>query len=100
MSIRSRLLAGVATAAAGLTGLALSFGGCRPGEGDRCQRNADCPDPLICNVGTQECQQGVSDNRDSGVDVPLDADEVDAADDAPTDAAPDAPIDAAIDAPP
>src|SRR5687767_5622314 len=97
MSTRSRILMSLGTAVTGLLVLGLGFGACDQTEGERCQRTEDCAEGLTCNQGTQLCQTaGTGTNRDAGIDVPLDADELDA----PTDAAADAAIDAAIDAAP
>ena len=60
--------------------------GCKQGEGGRCQVNADCKEPLTCNIATQLCQGNSA--------IPFDADTIDASPDAPTDAAGDAPHDA------
>lgn len=96
MSIRSRVLLGLATAAGGVLSLALTFGACDQGEGERCQRTEDCESPLTCNLGTQLCQIGAGSGVVTGIDAPNDADLIDG----PVDAGTDATIDAVIDAPP
>lgn len=90
------VILGCVLAAAGLA----AIGGCKQGEGERCQVTADCDDGLICNQATFECVQGMSSGP---IDVlppidgpPLDTpDAPDSAIDAAPDAAPDAPPDAA-----
>ncbi len=62
---------------------------CRQGEGDRCQVNADCESPLVCNQATQTCAKTSGGGIDAEVPDPPMADA----------ALPDAPVDAMIDAP-
>ena len=46
--------------------LASLLSGCKQGEGDFCQVNADCEAPLQCTPGTQRCQQpGTSEVADA-----------------------------------
>lgn len=54
---------------------------CKQGEGERCQVDDDCEDPLVCAQATQTCANS---NTSAGIDAlpPIDA---------PADAAPDAP---------
>lgn len=76
----------------------LGLAGCDQEEGAPCQINADCATGLECNASTKTCLprgSHVGGDGDAGIDAPLDAAEVDAAD---IDAAVDAPLDAAIDA--
>ena len=56
--------------------------GCRSGEGERCQIDDDCRDPLVCNIAKNTCQDpGVSTSQDAdippqpdaGIDAPPDA---------------------------
>jgi hypothetical protein len=70
---------------AGLVALVL---GCKQGEGERCQVNADCDDGLICNQATNppRCQQPSS---SGGIDATVPDIFPDAPPDAP-DAMPDA----------
>jgi len=56
------------------------LGGCKQGKGERCQIQADCSDPLVCNQATQTCQDPGGTDLDAAVPA-----------DAPTDAPPDAP---------
>lgn len=92
-SRRLRAAASIASALALLAAAALAVSACEQREGERCQRTSDCAEGLICNLGTQQCQTGASDDGGIfGIDAPLDA-EV-------PDAPPDARIDAGIDAPP
>lgn len=68
--------------------LVASFaGGCKQGEGDRCQVRADCADGLTCNQGRNPpvCQ---AEGNAGGIDA---LPPVDAPVDAAVDAAPDAP---------
>ena len=58
--------------------------GCKSGEGERCQVNDDCRDPLVCNIAKNTCQ-------DPGVSAVFDAEVPDGP---PADAAVDAPPDA------
>ena len=98
MPRRSRLVVSLGTAVTGLALLGLALASCDQEEGERCQRASDCAEGLTCNLGTGLCQtEGTGGLRDAGVDVPLDADEIDAAE---LDAGADAAVDAAIDAPP
>lgn len=92
MSTRSRIVVSLGSLLGCALAIGLAFTGCDQQEGERCQRTEDCAEGLTCNLGTQLCQTaGSGGNRDAGVDVPLDADELDAPTDAPTDGAPDAP---------
>lgn len=87
MPSRTRVLARLAVAAAGLLVLGLAVAACPQQEGERCQRDQDCADGLKCNQGTQLCQVGVSGTMDASIDVAIDA-EIDATVDAAVDAAP------------
>lgn len=58
---------------------------CQQGEGERCQVNDDCKDPLVCVSATQTCAE-------PGANTGLDANvPIDAPDAAFFDAPPDAP---------
>jgi hypothetical protein len=68
-------------------GVVATLGGCKQGEGERCQVDDDCADGT-CNQATSTCAT-------SGTDKPIDAaappdgppsDTIDAPDDAPPDA--------------
>jgi hypothetical protein len=68
--------------------LLISFlvAGCKQGLGDRCQVQADCESPLVCNTATQECAQTTGGGIDATVpDGPK-----------PIDGLIDAPLDAAV----
>ncbi len=65
---------------------AVTYVGCRQGEGDRCQVNEDCESGL-CNVARGTCSSGTEDEEPIDAIVP---DGIDAPPDAPPDAAPDA----------
>jgi hypothetical protein len=69
-------------------GFAALLVGCRQGEGERCQVNADCEEPLVCTESVPHtCETSASTGpSDGGIDTPLDA-EIDGAPDAATDAA-------------
>jgi hypothetical protein len=58
----------------GLTGLlALGFvAACKQSEGERCQVDDDCEDPLVCAQATQTCADN---DTSSGIDAmaPMDA---------------------------
>jgi hypothetical protein len=70
--------------------------GCGQGEGDRCQKRADCESPLVCNLATGTC---TGENTSGQIDATVpDGPPPDAAVDA-VDAPPDSSIDAMIDAP-
>ena len=77
------ITAAVALAAAGLVAA------CRQGEGDRCQIDADCESPLICNQATQTCASTTGRGIDADVPEPP----------MPDAAVIDAPVDSSIDAP-
>lgn len=75
----------------------LFVGGCKQGEGDVCQVNADCGDNLVCNQQSGVCQV-VGGGNTFDAAVFLDAPDVDAPVDAPVDGPTiDAPV--IIDAP-
>jgi hypothetical protein len=67
--------------------------GCDQGEGERCQSQSDCTDPLVCNLATLTCSTKSSAGQIDAT-VPTDA-PADVAVDA-IDAAPDSSIDAII----
>jgi hypothetical protein len=60
--------------------ICLLIAGCRSEEGARCQVNADCAEPLVCNQAKNVCTEGTLGGIDA--DVP-DGPPVDAAIDAP-----------------
>lgn len=66
---------------------AVTYVGCKQGEGDRCQVNEDCESGQ-CNVARGTCSSGSVDESLIDATVP---DGLDAPADAPPDAAPDAP---------
>ena len=91
LSSRSMLRTSFATLA--LTA-SLGLAGCDQEQGAPCQIDGDCASGLECNASTKTClPKGttVGDDGDAGIDAPLDAAEIDAAD---IDAAVDAPLDA------
>ncbi|MDB4963653.1 MAG: hypothetical protein JWP01_3652 [Myxococcales bacterium] len=66
-------------------------GGCKQGEGERCQAREDCESPLVCNLATLTCSNESSTGQiDATVQdgPPADAavDAIDAASDAAIDA--------------
>jgi hypothetical protein len=72
---------------------ALALAGCKQGEGDVCQVNADCKSGLICNAGTMQCQPAAGPDAAPAPDAGPTPD-APVAVDAAIDAAPDAAIDA------
>jgi len=72
-------------------GLAAWASACKQQEGDRCQINSDCEEPLICNQATQECSRTMGGGIDASVpDIIIDAPvELDASVDALPDASDD-----------
>jgi len=80
-----RLAIALFLAAVASVGLVAS---CRQSEGERCQVDDDCEDPLVCAQATQTCADN---NSSSGIDAlpPTDA----------PDAMPDVMFDAMLDAP-
>ncbi len=94
-------LASFALAAACFTTVALSA--CDQGEGQRCQRNSDCQDGLVCPALTSVCQRSNIGNDavispDANIDGgPTDDATVDATVDAiPADATDDATVDSMV----
>jgi hypothetical protein len=53
---------------------------CRQGEGERCQVNDDCEDPLVCVEATHTC---ATSNSSMGIDATIPLDAPDAMPDAP-----------------
>lgn len=53
---------------------------CKQGEGERCQVDDDCEDPLVCAQATQTCADN---DTSSGIDAMPPTDAPDAAVDAP-----------------
>lgn len=83
--IRKRFGA-IAFAIAACTAAALTVVACKQGQGDRCQIDADCEEPLQCVQATQTCQGSADETIDATLPVDaLDAPLADAADDAPLD---------------
>jgi len=72
----------------------VTLAACKQGEGERCQVTSDCEEPLVCNIGAQQCQgtSGTSIDASLPADAPTDAPMLDAfvPQDAP-DAMPDMP---------
>ena len=33
----------------------VTLAACKQGEGERCQVTSDCEEPLVCNIGAQQC---------------------------------------------
>ena len=58
---------------------------CKQSEGERCQVNDDCEDPLVCAQATQTC---AASDTSAGLDA---SPPIDAPDGMPLDAPPDAP---------
>ncbi len=73
----------------------IAFVACKQQEGERCQVDDDCEDPLVCAQATLTCADN---DTSSALDAmpPLDAPDAPVSPDAP----PDAPRDAMPDAPP
>ncbi|MBA3391505.1 MAG: hypothetical protein H0T89_02620 [Deltaproteobacteria bacterium] len=69
------------------------FVACKQEEGERCQVDDDCDEPLVCAQATLTCADN---DTSSALDAmpPLDAPDAPLAPDAPPDAPPDARIDA------
>lgn len=61
----------------------IALAGCKQGKGDRCQVQADCQSPYVCNVATHTCQETTG----GGIDASI------------PDAPPGTKFDAAVDAP-
>jgi hypothetical protein len=62
--------------------LAIAGSACKQQEGERCQTDEDCEGSLICNQATQECSTAAGGGIDATTPEFIDADDIDAPDDA------------------